>query len=187
MAWTQGPYAIVNDTEVDAESPVTQSLMFRLRDNAFAGMQGDPNAIADDRGVWVDKNGQSAIQTDELDVNKVLKPDGAGGVAFSSIAPASLPSNYGSNGVTVSTTGTWFVNAVASRRDFGNNIVAPYAVGQCVVVNGVIVSQSTFYVNANSGLALDWFDMFNPTTVRWRPYGSGTTNMVGTYTSLKVA
>ena len=40
MATTVGAFTAIDDTEVDAESPITESLATRLRDNAYWLIEG---------------------------------------------------------------------------------------------------------------------------------------------------
>ena len=63
MAVTIGNFTAINDSEVDAESPITESLMTRLRDNAY----------------WVNAG---TTKTTETTATKYLKPDGSGGVSW---------------------------------------------------------------------------------------------------------
>ena len=63
MATTVGNFSAIDDTEVDAESPITETLVTRLRDNSY----------------WIDAGTR---RTTETDTSKVLQPDGAGGVVW---------------------------------------------------------------------------------------------------------
>ncbi len=45
MAQTRTPYLIIDDSEIDAESPITESLMTRLRDQWYAAL-ADPATAA---------------------------------------------------------------------------------------------------------------------------------------------
>jgi len=63
MAVTIGNFAAINDSEVDAESPITESLVTRLRDNAY----------------WVN---EGTNKTTETTATKYLKPDGSGGIEW---------------------------------------------------------------------------------------------------------
>jgi len=63
MATTVGGFSAIDDTEVDAESPITETLITRLRDNSY----------------WIDAGTK---QTTITDTSKVLKPDGSGGVVW---------------------------------------------------------------------------------------------------------
>lgn len=63
MAVTIGNFTAINDSEVDAESPITESLVTRLRDNAY----------------WVNAG---TTKTTETTATKYLKPDGSGGVSW---------------------------------------------------------------------------------------------------------
>lgn len=84
-------YTAISDTEIDADSPITASLMSRLRDNPIAGLQGIPAAITDEAAVavdWTPTGGglRNALKTDETDTSKVLTPDGSNSTQWSSIS-----------------------------------------------------------------------------------------------------
>jgi len=82
MATTIGSFSAIDDSEVDAESPITETLITRLRDNSY----------------WIDAGTR---KTTETDTTKVLKPDGSGGVQWSA------GGGGGSKGIlTVSTSAT---------------------------------------------------------------------------------
>lgn len=63
MATTVAAFSAIDDTEVDAESPITESLMKRMRDNSYWVIQG-------------------TTKTTSTDTTKVLKPDGSNGVTW---------------------------------------------------------------------------------------------------------
>lgn len=63
MATTVGSFSAIDDTEVDAESPITETLMTRMRDNSY----------------WIDAGTRQTTQTS---TTKVLTPDGSGGVSW---------------------------------------------------------------------------------------------------------
>ena len=67
MATTVGGFSAIDDTEVDAESPITETLITRLRDNSY----------------WIDAGTR---RTGETSTTKVLTPDGSGGVAWVEVA-----------------------------------------------------------------------------------------------------
>lgn len=73
MAVTIGVFADINDSEVDAESPMTESLWKRARDNAY----------------WIDSNYTKA---DQGSSGYFLETDGSGGVQWT------LTSTLGVNG-----------------------------------------------------------------------------------------
>jgi len=62
MATTVGSFSAIDDNEVDADSPVTETLVTRLRDNPY----------------WLDTH----MLTTELDTTLCLRPDGSGGTVF---------------------------------------------------------------------------------------------------------
>ena len=63
-------WAIIPDSDVDAESPITESLMFRLRDNSKATFEGD--ASVPDADLCTLEN----QRTDSTTLTDVLQPDG---------------------------------------------------------------------------------------------------------------
>jgi len=63
MATTIGAFSAIDDSEVDSESPITESLVTRLRDNSYWIIEG-------------------TNKTTETDTAKTLRPDGAGGVVW---------------------------------------------------------------------------------------------------------
>jgi hypothetical protein len=83
MAVTIGNFTAINDSEVVAESPITESLMTRLRDNAY----------------WVNAG---TTQTTESTATKYLKPDGSGGVEWGDTSALGVDGTKG-NVSTVST------------------------------------------------------------------------------------
>ena len=63
MATTVASFSAIDDTAIDAESPIVESMMKQLRDNSY----------------WIDAGTR---QTTETDTTKALKPDGSGGVVW---------------------------------------------------------------------------------------------------------
>lgn len=74
----------IPNTEVDIDKAVKSSTGKKFRDNPEAIMEGDATALAAGKGIFVEKSGQTAIITDETDVEKILTPDGAGGAKWTS-------------------------------------------------------------------------------------------------------
>jgi hypothetical protein len=70
-------YDPILNTEVDAESPITQSLMERMRDNPIAVAEGDPS-VPYANLIKVPQ----ALRTDEVSTLARLVPDGAGNVRW---------------------------------------------------------------------------------------------------------
>ena len=79
MATTVGGFSAIDDTEVDAESPITETLITRLRDNSY----------------WIDAGTR---RTGETSTTKVLTPNGSGGVAWVEVATIADPSIDGTKG-----------------------------------------------------------------------------------------
>jgi len=90
MATTVGAFSAIDDTEVDAESPITESLVTRLRDNSYWIIEG-------------------TSKTTSTDTTKVLKPDGSGGIEWAS---GGIESGTATSGLTA---GTYFVHG---RKSF---------------------------------------------------------------------
>jgi hypothetical protein len=82
MAVTIGNFAAINDSEVDAESPLTESLVTRLRDNAY----------------WVN---EGTNKTTETTATKYLKPDGSGGIEWGDTSSLGVDGTKGSTALSV--------------------------------------------------------------------------------------
>lgn len=83
--------------EIDPGSPITTSLMTRLRDNLLGVAEGSADTAPVPR-VAVDLGGKTALATDETDASKVLRPDGAGGVEWG-VEGATSPPHYARTGM----------------------------------------------------------------------------------------
>lgn len=81
MAQNRTPYVAIDDTQVDAESPITESLMFGVRDQWWAAIANTPTLAPDTDRVQLPER----AKTDETDTSLALAPDGAGGVVFSTL------------------------------------------------------------------------------------------------------
>ena len=79
-------YAVILDSEIDPESPMTTSLWFRTRDNPLAIFEGDATAIAASKALAIEYDSgsgtQTGIITDVTDQTLSLKPDGSGGAIW---------------------------------------------------------------------------------------------------------
>jgi hypothetical protein len=147
MATTVGNFTAIDDTEVDAESPITESLVTRLRDNAY----------------WVN---EGTTQTSEGTGDKLLQTDGAGGVEWIGKDTVGVDGTKGS-GSGGSTAGTiailtdkiLLINFVIDESIVGNELGAGGAIidssddtyaGQVGTgtVTGTSSVLSTFYINA---------------------------------------
>ncbi len=76
-------YGDIPNPEIDIDEAVKSSTAKKFRDNPLAVTQGDPTALAAGEGVAIDFNGQTSIITDELDTDKILRPDGVGQAEWS--------------------------------------------------------------------------------------------------------
>lgn len=81
MAQTRGAYVAIDDNRVDAESPITESLMFDMRDQWFAALCTSPTAAPTSDRVRLPER----VQTPNLTLNDVLSPDGLGGAVWKSV------------------------------------------------------------------------------------------------------
>ena len=80
-------YSAILNSEVDPDSPLTTSLMTRLRDNPIAiaeGASGAPRVAIELTPAA--GSPQTAIATDETTTTKVLSPDGTGSVEWADFA-----------------------------------------------------------------------------------------------------
>ena len=77
MADTPSNYSAIDDSEVDAESPITESLATRWRDNPRAAMAGLGSPPSDYRLSLPDR-----ASTAETNGNAALHANGLGGVVF---------------------------------------------------------------------------------------------------------
>lgn len=152
-------YSNLPNSDIDQDSPVNESMLLRLRDNPFAAIQGDPNAKADGKAVYVDKNGKTAIVTDDTDISKRLAPNGNGGVMWASGGNGSTNSDvvtslgpYSStedNGriarILVPRVGTYLLTVyhVFRAGGVGGSGENAHVHGMCTFFNDQIVSQSS--------------------------------------------
>lgn len=79
-------YSTIADGELEQNKVVTEATARKLRDNPIAIAAGDTGAPR----VAIDLSGQTAIGTDNNNTDRVLRPNGSGGVEF--VSPTSIPS-----------------------------------------------------------------------------------------------
>ena len=76
----------ITNAELAIDAAAKSSTASKFRDNPEAIMEGDPTAVSAGKGVAIDVDpgggSQTAIITDVTDATKVLRPDGAGSVAW---------------------------------------------------------------------------------------------------------
>ncbi len=81
-------YGDIPNPEIDIDEAVKSSTAKKFRDNPLAVTQGDPTAKAAGEGVAIEfdfgAGSQTSIITDELNTDKSLTPDGAGGAKWTS-------------------------------------------------------------------------------------------------------
>lgn len=82
MAQTRTEYALIDDGEIAAEQPITESLMTRLRDQWFGALCDSTTTADSDERVSLPLR----AKTTEMNTAKVLKPDGTGGVEWDDAA-----------------------------------------------------------------------------------------------------
>ena len=87
MAQTRTAYALVDDSEIDAESPITESLMLRLRDQWFGALADAASAAPTADRVALPER----AKTDNVTTTHFLRPDGSGGVVFGAIPAPTIP------------------------------------------------------------------------------------------------
>lgn len=78
MAQGRTGYRSIDDTEVDAESPITESLMFALRDQWVGGLCDSSTLAPSSEKVHVPER----AKTTETDTRLALGPDGSGGTQW---------------------------------------------------------------------------------------------------------
>ena len=83
MGQTRTSYLIIDDTEVDAESPVTESLVTRMRDQWYGALCVSPTTAPTAERLLLPERGK----TTETDTTLRLAPDGAGGIDWVSGVP----------------------------------------------------------------------------------------------------
>ena len=118
MAQTRTGYRSIDDTEVDPDSPVTQTLMEGLRDQWYGALADGTGAASDERVKCPDR-----IKTTETDTRKVLRPKGSG----SDVEWASISSQTGGSMATGSTTVST-VKTVANDITISNSDDTDYIV-----------------------------------------------------------
>jgi hypothetical protein len=138
MATTVGSFSAIDDTEIDAESPITETLMTRMRDNSY----------------WIDAGTKQTTQTS---TTKVLTPDGSGGVQW--VEVNNIAGVDGTKGVltlsatyqtiTSLTSGILFINS--SLHD-GNGNQANYKLYTSSII--VDLSDDTFSASGSSSFAI---------------------------------
>lgn len=122
MAVTIGNFTAINDSEVDAESPITESLVTRLRDNAY----------------WVNAG---TTKTTESTANKFLETDGSGGVQWTNTSDIGVDGTKGAGSVSGNSGSPTQIAEVTDKiilvsiRGFGDGISNP-------VVLDVFIDQS---------------------------------------------
>lgn len=118
MAQTRTAYAQIDDSEIDAESPITESLMTRLRDQWFASLCDAGSGASTTERVALPER----AKTTDVDTTKFLRPDGAGGVVFA-VPPSSAPTTgqvlTATAGATAGAVGTYAFVLCSPGTSFG--------------------------------------------------------------------
>jgi len=134
MATTVGNFTAIDDSEVDAESPITESLVTRLRDNAY----------------WVN---EGTTQTSQGTGDKLLQTDGSGGVEWIDKDTIGVDGTKGS-GVGASTAGT--ITILTNKILLITVSVEETSDGSTVGAGGIIIDSSDdTYVGQNTSGTLN--------------------------------
>ncbi len=137
-------YTAIPDSDIDPESPVTTGLVAKLRNNPIAIAEGAGGAPK----ISIDVGGLKALATATTDTSTVLRPDGSGGVAFSSPGAAGFVVTADHHTGSDITTGVWRIDLHAYQGIEG------WAVGTCWLSGNAILYQSTIW-NTNSTTTAD--------------------------------
>jgi hypothetical protein len=134
MATTVGNFSAIDDSEVDAESPITETLVTRLRDNSY----------------WIDAGTRQTTQTS---TTRVLTPDGSGGVQWQEIEDVGggVDGTKGS-GFMGSLIGSPTVIAIVSGKKLLLNFTSDNISGT-LSINGTIIldaSDDTYVANSTN-------------------------------------
>lgn len=78
MATTVSAFSAIDDTEVDAESPITESLMTRMRDNSYWIIEGTNKTTETTTGKFLEPDGSNGVRWTTVDSSTIL--DGTKGV-----------------------------------------------------------------------------------------------------------
>jgi hypothetical protein len=87
MAFTLGALTEIDDTAVDAESPITESLMTSLRDNAYWIVAGTTQTTESTAGKLLETSGSGDLQWTAKTTIAVDKTKGSGTVGTGSGSP----------------------------------------------------------------------------------------------------
>lgn len=72
MATTVGAFTAIDDTEVDAESPITESLATRLRDNAYWLIEGTTLTTETASSQYLETDGTGGVQWTPANGSNIL-------------------------------------------------------------------------------------------------------------------
>lgn len=79
MATTVGAFSAIDDSEVDADSPITETLITRLRDNSYYIDEGTNLTAETTTGQFLEPNGSGGVRWGTVNSNNVLdKTKGVG-------------------------------------------------------------------------------------------------------------
>ena len=159
MAVTVGSWASIDDTEIDAESPITESLMVRNRDNSY----------------WIDAGTRKTTQTSQT---KVLVPDGSGGVEW--VEVATLSAINGSSSIDNDTG----VSGPIASLTIPANVVT--VLGRCKVYSDLATDENviiSYSYKVSSGVLTYDSTLINaaPTATTFQMYQN---TLTGTYQTL---
>lgn len=89
MAQNRTGYRVIDDGEVDAESPITQSLMFALRDQWAGGVSTDRGSNTNEK-LLLPQN----ATTSNLATGQYLRTNGAGGFELGALPTGGAPAEF---------------------------------------------------------------------------------------------
>ena len=183
MAQTRTGYVAIDDTQVDAESPITESLMTALRDQWYAALSdaassapatdrvqlperakcdaGDGNQVLHRNplgGTPIFKNVDAAsLSTTEINTSLRLQPNGLGGVAWGSNIVGNSGANTGTLGAFDPVDTVWYNLCVIDCIGIGNSSGAGRASFEGEI-NHATTNDARIVVQANrSQGSLTWF------------------------------
>jgi hypothetical protein len=143
MPVTVSNFSAIDDTETDVDSPVTESLVARLRDNAYWVLEGTTKTVSASAGEY-------------------LEADGSGGVRWST--PTTIDGTKGtiSHGGDLSTT---YITITANttgilKFDYAVNVSNGYRVSGSITVDlsdDSFVANGTYYDPASFGVGSSVF------------------------------
>ena len=135
MATTVGNFSATDDTAIDVESPITETLMKETRDNPY----------------WIDAGTKKTTITD---TSLVLKPDGSGGVEWGSVVAID-----GTTGTLANPTTSWQTITTSTSG------VLILSITQLAATNGVNLTASVKIKLSDDTFASNYKVTYNMSSV----------------------